>query len=68
MTRRPKSKGLMPNKAAQELLGAIDDAVHMSVCRAEQEGVIREDEAELRRIRMHFARVDKWLSILDQPT
>ena len=65
MTRRPKSKGLMPRSAASALLRAIDRHIHVVTQQAVKTGVLTAQEAEDKARRMHMERVDKWLSILD---
>ena len=63
---RPKPKGLMPNRAARQLLEAIDIDVADSVGQAVRSGIVPQASAELTRTRLHFARVDKWLAMMDR--
>lgn len=62
---RPKPKGLMPNRAARQLLDSIDADVADSVGQAVRAGIVPQASAELTRTRLHFARMDKWFALLD---
>lgn len=60
-----RGTGLMPNRAAKELLEAIDTQIDTSVAQAVQAGVLSNEEANLRRTRMHIARSQRWFDLLD---
>jgi len=62
---KKRGTGLMPNRAAKELLEAVDSDIDTSVAQAVQAGVLSNEEANLRRTRMHIARMDRWFSLLD---
>ena len=63
---RAKPRGLMPNQAVKQLFASMDADIANSVGEAVRAGIVRPEQAELTRTRVHFARVDKWFAMMDR--
>jgi hypothetical protein len=66
MSRNKRGTGLMPNRAARQLVEAIDTDIADSVGQAVRSGVLKQQQAEAVRTRLHFERVDRWFLLLEK--